>query len=157
MTPEEVNGLIAKRAAAFSRLDAAALGALYAENCVVDTPAGGGTVTGRDANENVYRGFFAAFPDLTIETQQVVSEGSDIAQLYTAVGTNAGGFMGLLARLDRADGEALRQAMACGTAMASMAIEAFSPARLLETEGAEIEARVRSLHALVHYDLFPMF
>ena len=54
MTPEEVNGLIAKRAAAFSRLDAAALGALYAENCVVDTPAGGGTVTGRDANENVY-------------------------------------------------------------------------------------------------------
>ena len=61
MTPEEVNGLIAKRAAAFSRLDAAALGALYAENCVVDTPAGGGTVTGRDANENVYRGFFAAF------------------------------------------------------------------------------------------------
>jgi len=95
VTPEEVNGLIAKRAAAFSRLDAAALGALYAENCVVDTPAGGGTVTGRDANENVYRGFFAAFPDLTIETQQVVSEGSDIAQLYTAVGTNAGGFMGL--------------------------------------------------------------
>ena len=95
MTPEEVNGLIAKRAAAFSRLDAAALGALYAENCVVDTPAGGGTVTGRDAKENVYRGFFAAFPDLTIETQQVVSEGSDIAQLYTAVGTNAGGFMGL--------------------------------------------------------------
>ena len=69
----------------------------------------------------------------------------------------AGGFMGLLARLDRADGEALRQAMACGTAMASMAIEAFSPARLVETEGAEIEARVRSLHALVHYDLFPMF
>jgi len=69
----------------------------------------------------------------------------------------AGGFMGLLARLDRADGEALRQAMACGTAMASMAIEAFSPARLVETEGAEIESRVRSLHALVHYDLFPMF
>ena len=69
----------------------------------------------------------------------------------------AGGFMGLLARLDRGDGEALRQAMACGTAMASMAIEAFSPARLVETEGAEIESRVRSLHALVHYDLFPMF
>jgi sugar/nucleoside kinase (ribokinase family) len=69
----------------------------------------------------------------------------------------AGGFMGLLARLDRADGDALRQAMACGTAMASMAIEAFSPARLAETTTAEIEGRVRELHELVHYDLFPMF
>jgi sugar/nucleoside kinase (ribokinase family) len=69
----------------------------------------------------------------------------------------AGGFMGLLARLDRADGDALRQAMACGTAMASMAIEAFSPSRLADTTPAEIEGRVRELHELVHYDLFPMF
>ncbi len=65
--------------------------------------------------------------------------------------------MGLLARLDRADGEALRQAMACGTAMASLAIEAFSPERLVETTHQEIEGRVRELHGLVHYDLFPMF
>ena len=69
----------------------------------------------------------------------------------------AGGFMGLLARLDRADGDALRQAMACGTVMASLAIESFSPARLVETTPAEIEGRVRELHGLVHYDLFPMF
>jgi len=69
----------------------------------------------------------------------------------------AGGFMGLLARLDRADGGALRQAMACGTAMASMAIEAFSPARIADTTTGEIEGRVRELHELVHYDLSPMF
>ena len=69
----------------------------------------------------------------------------------------AGGFVGLLARLDRADGTALRQAMACGTAMASLAIEAFSPARLIETTPGEIEGRVRELHGMVHYDLFPMF
>lgn len=69
----------------------------------------------------------------------------------------AGGFVGLLARLDRADGVALRQAMACGTAMASLAIEAFSPARLIETTPGEIERRVRELHGMVHYDLFPMF
>jgi sugar/nucleoside kinase (ribokinase family) len=69
----------------------------------------------------------------------------------------AGGFVGLLARLDRGDGVALRQAMACGTAMASLAIEAFSPARLVETAPREIEDRVRQLHQLVHYDLFPMF
>jgi len=69
----------------------------------------------------------------------------------------AGGFVGLCARLDRADGDALRQAMACGTVMASLAIEAFSPERLLETTPEEIEGRVRQLHELVHYDLFPMF
>lgn len=69
----------------------------------------------------------------------------------------AGGFVGLLARLDRSDGEALRQAMACGTAMASLAIESFSPKRLVETTSAEIEGRVRELHGMVHYDLFPMF
>ena len=69
----------------------------------------------------------------------------------------AGGFVGLLARLDRGDGAALRQAMACGTAMASLAIEAFSPARLIETTTTEIEGRVRELHEMVHYDLFSMF
>jgi sugar/nucleoside kinase (ribokinase family) len=69
----------------------------------------------------------------------------------------AGGFLGLLARIDRQDGEALRQAMACGTAMASLAIESFSPARLVETNLVEIQDRVKALHGMVHYDLFPIF
>jgi len=68
----------------------------------------------------------------------------------------AGGFLGMLARFERQDGEALRQAMACGTAMASLAIESFSPARLAETDLGEIEARVKALHGMVHYDLFPL-
>lgn len=69
----------------------------------------------------------------------------------------AGGFIGMLARFGRTDGEALRQAMACGTAMASLAIESFSPQRLIGTTHREIESRVRALHGMVHYDLFPMF
>jgi sugar/nucleoside kinase (ribokinase family) len=69
----------------------------------------------------------------------------------------AGGFIGMLARFGRTDGEALRQAMACGTAMASLAIESFSPQRLIATTPSEIEGRVRALHGMVHYDLFPMF
>lgn len=68
----------------------------------------------------------------------------------------AGGFLGMLARCGRLDGEALRQAMACGTAMASLAIESFSPSRLIETDLDEIESRVRALHDMVHYDLFPL-
>jgi sugar/nucleoside kinase (ribokinase family) len=69
----------------------------------------------------------------------------------------AGGFIGMLARTGRSDGEALRQAMACGTAMASLAIESFSPQRLIETSTDEIGGRIRQLHAMVHYDLFPLF
>ena len=95
MTPQEVTTFVAKFTEARSRLDAAALSALYADDCVVESPAGGGTVTGRAAIENLYRSFFAAFPDLTFQDEQVVSEGAHIAQLFTAVGTNAGGFMGL--------------------------------------------------------------
>ena len=46
----------------------------------------------------------------------------------------------LLMRDWEALGDALRQAMACGTAMASLAIESFSPQRLVETTPQEIEA-----------------
>jgi sugar/nucleoside kinase (ribokinase family) len=65
----------------------------------------------------------------------------------------AGGFLGWLARSGRLDGAALRQAMACGAAMASLAIEAFSPARLLSAGLPEIGDRVAALHRMAHFDL----
>jgi sugar/nucleoside kinase (ribokinase family) len=69
----------------------------------------------------------------------------------------AGGFLGWLARCGRTDGTALRQALAAGTAMASIAIEGFSPMRLAETDSEEISHRVEVLHRMVHFDLEPMF
>lgn len=69
----------------------------------------------------------------------------------------AGGFLGMLARGGAMDGDSLRQAMACGTAMASLAIESFSPSRLIETSAEEIAGRVTDLHRMVHFDLKPMF
>ena len=68
----------------------------------------------------------------------------------------AGGFLGWLARSGRLDGDALRQALACGTAMASLAIEAFSPRRLVEAGRDEIARRVSELHRMVHFDLEPL-
>jgi sugar/nucleoside kinase (ribokinase family) len=65
----------------------------------------------------------------------------------------AGGFLGWLARCGATDGNALCQALACGTTMASLAIEDFSPRRLVETDPDEIADRVRLLHRMVHYDL----
>lgn len=69
----------------------------------------------------------------------------------------AGGFLGFLARCGRADDEALQQAMVCGTTMASLAIEAFSPQRLAETTPEEIQTRVGMLHRMIHFDLAPLF
>lgn len=69
----------------------------------------------------------------------------------------AGGFLGWMARCGRTDGEALRQGLACGTAMASIAIQAFSPVALWEADGGEIQNRVEELHRMVYFELQPLF
>jgi len=69
----------------------------------------------------------------------------------------AGGFIGWLARCGRTDGTALRQALACGAAMASVAIEGFSPMRIADTGTGEIAQRVEILHRMVHFDLETLF
>jgi sugar/nucleoside kinase (ribokinase family) len=69
----------------------------------------------------------------------------------------AGGFLGSIARHGALNGDALCQALACGTAMASLAIEDFSPRRLLETTPEEISERVDELHGMVSFDLRPVF
>ncbi len=69
----------------------------------------------------------------------------------------AGGFLGWVARCGRVDGEVIPQALACGTTMASIAIEDFSPRRLAEVDLWEISRRVSLLHRMVHFDLQPLF
>jgi sugar/nucleoside kinase (ribokinase family) len=69
----------------------------------------------------------------------------------------AGGFLGWLARCQRTDDDALRQGLACGAAMASLAIESFSPRRLIETTREEIVDRVAALHRMVTFRLEPLF
>lgn len=69
----------------------------------------------------------------------------------------AGGFLGWLARCQRTDDDALRQGLACGAAMASLAIESFSPQRLIETTPEEIVDRVAALHRMVTFRLEPLF
>ena len=65
----------------------------------------------------------------------------------------AGGFLGWLARVGRVDADSRRQAMAYGAAMASLAIEAFSPARLIAAQPTEIADRVSTLHRMVEFRL----
>jgi sugar/nucleoside kinase (ribokinase family) len=65
----------------------------------------------------------------------------------------AGGVLGWLARTGRRDSGTIRQALVCGSVMASIAIEGFSPRLLADVSPSEIRERVRALHRLVHFDL----
>ena len=94
MTRQEVEAMFAKRREALSRLDPVALSAFHSDNCVVDSPAGG-THTGREAVANVYRGWFTAFPDFKVLSDELVIEGDNVAQMLMLSGTDVGGFMGL--------------------------------------------------------------
>jgi sugar/nucleoside kinase (ribokinase family) len=69
----------------------------------------------------------------------------------------AGGFLGWLARRGEAGGQAMRQALACGATMASLAIEDFSPRRLVATDPVELEERLKTIYQMVRYDLEPVF
>ena len=95
MTREEIVNLFNRRREAFARLDAEALAAGHAEDGVVESPAAGGTASGREAIAKLYRGFFAGFPDLTMEWSDLVIDGDRVVQMATVSGTDTGGFMGL--------------------------------------------------------------
>jgi hypothetical protein len=47
--------------------------------------------------------------------------------------------------------------MLCGTAMASIAIESFSPRRLVECAPGEIASRVQELHQMIYLELKPIW
>ena len=63
MTREEIIAFFERRQVALDNLDAAALAADYADNCVVDSPTGG-THTGRASVQSVLEAVFEAFLDM---------------------------------------------------------------------------------------------
>ncbi|HKA23819.1 MAG TPA: PfkB family carbohydrate kinase [Candidatus Eisenbacteria bacterium] len=62
----------------------------------------------------------------------------------------AGGFVGYLDQQGGKRPLPLRQAMICGTALASLCVEAFSPQRLAEITRGEIAERVKVIRSLAH-------
>jgi predicted ester cyclase len=94
MTRDDIMALFARRRDAMVRRDAAALAADYAENAVIDSPWVG-TVKGREANEQVWRAIFGAFPDQVIHEEELLVDGDRAALFATGSGTDLGGFMGL--------------------------------------------------------------
>lgn len=66
--------------------------------------------------------------------------------------TFAGGFMGYLAKADRVDDAALRQAVICGSAMASFICESFGLDRLRTLSEQEIRERVHAFHEMTTFE-----
>lgn len=94
MTREQILTLLDRRKAAFDRRDADALERLHAENGVVESLVAG-TVTGRPAIGEVYRAWFAAFPDLVTVTDVPIVDGTRASLSEVMTGTAMGAFMGL--------------------------------------------------------------
>jgi steroid delta-isomerase-like uncharacterized protein len=95
MTRDEIRALFTGRRDAINRHDAAAAAALHLETGVLESPTAGGAVQGRAAIEQVYRAWFAAFPDLVFSNDELIIEGGRVAEVGTLNGTATGGFMGL--------------------------------------------------------------
>ena len=72
----------------------------------------------------------------------------DVVDPTGAGDTFLGGFAGHLARSGARSPEAMRQAVVVGSALASFAVEAFGPERLLEVTGADLDGRVEAFRAL---------
>ena len=93
MTRDEIVALFARRQDAFDNLDAAAIAADYADDVVIESPISG-THGKADAERNV-QVVFDGFMDLKMTFEPPVIDGSRVAQIAVAEGTNIGGFMGV--------------------------------------------------------------
>ena len=94
MTRDEITALLTRWQDTIARRDVAALAAYYAEDVVLESPWVG-SVKGREAIEEVYRAWFAAFPDVVVRADDLLIDGDRVAWIGTLVGTDMGGFMGL--------------------------------------------------------------
>src|SRR4029434_416123 len=99
-TAEEIAAVFARIQDGCARRDAAAVAALYAEACVVETPIVGRQV-GRSAVEHAYRCMFSACPDLSLHTDEVLRFGNRAVWTVIATGSDLGGFMGWAPRGNR--------------------------------------------------------
>ena len=96
LTRADIEAIFARRQEAWDNLETAALSQDYAEDCVVDSPAGGGSLKGRAEVDRVRRAFFEAFPDLKFISQTLLIDGDNVVQISTMEGTDIGGFMGMV-------------------------------------------------------------
>ena len=95
MTRDEIVALVERCQSALDRHDTAAIAAEHGDDCVMESPTAGGTITGRAAIAGVYKAWFAGFPDLVVTPEELLIDGNRVAQRFTLTGTDTGGFLGV--------------------------------------------------------------
>jgi predicted ester cyclase len=93
MTREGIERQLAGHQAAFAARDADALAASHAIDGTFESPAAG-LVRGRAAIHDVYRYWYAAFPNFTLTWEPAVIDPPRAAIFWTFEGTSAGPFFG---------------------------------------------------------------
>jgi ketosteroid isomerase-like protein len=94
MRASQIRAVLKRRLEAMGRLDARAVAADYADDCVLETAAAG-TVIGRAATEQAFQRWFAAFPDSTFQEEQETLISSDRAVQFLRIrGTDSVGGVG---------------------------------------------------------------
>ena len=94
MTRDAIVALIDRRSAAWTAHDAAGLAATHAVDGVVVSPTGG-VLEGREQIERVYKLWMTAFPDITVQSADLLVDGDRVAQLLRISGTHQGDFFGM--------------------------------------------------------------
>jgi predicted ester cyclase len=102
MTRAEVEAFLERHRRSFASGVAATLAADHTVDGVFESPAAG-HIRGRDAIEEVYRYWLAAFPDLSLNWREPIIEGDRVALFWHFRGTLAGEFFGALERGKRVE------------------------------------------------------
>lgn len=93
MTRDAIEQLLARQKDAFARRDVEALTLTHAEDGLFESPAYG-VMTGRTAIRDIYRYWYAAFPDFQLSWDAALIDPPRASFLWTFAGTAAGPFFG---------------------------------------------------------------
>jgi predicted ester cyclase len=93
MTRSAIEEILSRHQEAFIRRDAHALAATHLPEGTFDSPAYG-VIKGRQAIEDMYRYWYAAFPDFMLRWETALIDPPHAAFFWTFKGTAAGPFFG---------------------------------------------------------------
>jgi steroid delta-isomerase-like uncharacterized protein len=96
MTRDQIRALIDNRLPLWNTGQAAALADGHTPDGIVVSPTGG-VLEGRAEIERIYRLWFTAFPDLTLQVTDAIIDPPMAVMLLDISGTHAGDFFGLAA------------------------------------------------------------